>query len=380
MGALLVAGTSIGAGMLALPVVSAEGGFFPSLFVYFLCYGFMSTTGLLLLELCLKLPPGANLVSMAKIYLGRGGEIFAWAVYLFLFYSLSVAYIAGGSSLISSLLPLGERFCQILFVLVLGSIVYWGAFLVGRLNFLFMLGLIGSYLVLVFLGVRYIQVENLKVFHVGKTFSALPVIFTSFSYQGIVPSLTEYLKRDGKSIARAILGGTTLAFGIYVLWQLVILGIVPKQELIEAKKLGQSAIFPLRQTLSGSWIGTLGQIFAFFAIITSFLGVTLGLFDFLADGLKLVKKGYRKLFLAFLTFFPPLVVVFFIPSVFIIALVFAGSIGCALLLGLLPTMMCWVSRYAKIGHEGPIFVPGGKGVLFLLIAFVLFEIISERLL
>ncbi|MES2272690.1 MAG: aromatic amino acid transport family protein, partial [Chlamydiota bacterium] len=51
-GTLLVAGTSIGAGMLALPVVTASGGFLPALFVYFLCWLFMTCTGLLLLEIC----------------------------------------------------------------------------------------------------------------------------------------------------------------------------------------------------------------------------------------------------------------------------------------------------------------------------------------
>src|SRR5690348_7302081 len=98
-GALLVAGTSIGAGMLALPVVTALGGFFPSLFVYVLCWLFMTCTGLLMLEICLLMPPGANLVSMAQKYLGRFGEVLAWVLYLFLFYCLSVAYVSGGGSL-----------------------------------------------------------------------------------------------------------------------------------------------------------------------------------------------------------------------------------------------------------------------------------------
>ena len=85
-GILLVAGPSIGAGMLALPVVTAESGFFPALLIYFLCWVFMTSTGLLILELCLKLPPDANLVSMAGAYFGLPGKGFAWGLYLFLFY------------------------------------------------------------------------------------------------------------------------------------------------------------------------------------------------------------------------------------------------------------------------------------------------------
>jgi tyrosine-specific transport protein len=43
-GTLLVAGTSIGVGMLALPVATAAGGFLPSLMIYFLCWFFMLCT------------------------------------------------------------------------------------------------------------------------------------------------------------------------------------------------------------------------------------------------------------------------------------------------------------------------------------------------
>ena len=71
-GVLLVAGTSIGAGMLALPVVTAAGGFFPAFFSYLICWAFMTSTGLLLLEISLGMPPDANLVTMAGTYLGRG--------------------------------------------------------------------------------------------------------------------------------------------------------------------------------------------------------------------------------------------------------------------------------------------------------------------
>src|SRR5579871_6624910 len=99
-GILLVAGTSIGAGMLALPVVTAEGGFFPAFFTYLLCWGFMTCTGLLMLEICLEMPPDANLISMAGAYLGRGGKIFAWVLYLFLFYCLTIAYLSGGGGLL----------------------------------------------------------------------------------------------------------------------------------------------------------------------------------------------------------------------------------------------------------------------------------------
>jgi tyrosine-specific transport protein len=378
-GTLLVAGTSIGAGMLALPVVTAAGGFGPSLFVYFLCWLFMTCTGLLFLELCLRLPPDANLITMAGTYLGRTGKIFAWALYLFLFYFLSIAYVSGGGSLVQGWFSLEVSTSQLLFVALLAPCVYVGARMVDRLNLILMAGLIGSYFAFVFFGLPHVDLERLKVANWSASFFALPVIFTAFSFQGIIPSLTTYLKRDAKNVRIAIVGGTSIAFLIYVLWEFLILGIVPLENLEEAASLGLTAVAPLHKVVEITSITRIGQVFAFFAIATSFLGVTLGLFDFLADGLRFPKRGIRKVALALLTFVPPLLVSLFNPSIFIIALVFAGGIGCALLLGLMPILMAWVSRYKGEGHGGPLQLGGGKFVLTVLLLFVIFEIFAEFL-
>ena len=64
-GALLVCGTSVGAGMLALPIATASGGFFPSVLIFFLCYLFMMATGLLFMEIALKMPKDSNIISIA---------------------------------------------------------------------------------------------------------------------------------------------------------------------------------------------------------------------------------------------------------------------------------------------------------------------------
>src|SRR6202034_2531754 len=94
-GSLLVAGTSIGGGMLALPVLTSVGGFVPSLVIYFSCWLFMACTGLLFLEVSLWLHAEANIVSMADRTLGKIGKYAAWGLYLFLFYCLTLAYIVG---------------------------------------------------------------------------------------------------------------------------------------------------------------------------------------------------------------------------------------------------------------------------------------------
>jgi len=85
-GALLISGTAIGAGMLALPVVTGLGGFLPAMLLYFICWLFMACTGLLLLEVCLWMPNDANIITMSHHLLGPIGRACSWVLYLFLFY------------------------------------------------------------------------------------------------------------------------------------------------------------------------------------------------------------------------------------------------------------------------------------------------------
>jgi tyrosine-specific transport protein len=207
----------------------------------------------------------------------------------------------------------------------------------------------------------------------------LPIAFTSFAYQGIIPTLASYMHHDAKAIRKAILIGSFIPFIAYVIWEGFILGIVPKEGtegLVEALKNGNNAVYPLKNFIHSSSVYYLGQAFAFFALITSFLGVTLGLRDFLADGLNIHKDLKGKLLLALFIFAIPLVISMSYPHIFLTALDYAGGFGVALLLGLLPILMTWIGRYYQ-GQDNNQQLPGGKITLIVLGLFVVFELFHE---
>ncbi|MCK4934199.1 MAG: tyrosine transporter, partial [Simkaniaceae bacterium] len=169
-------------------------------------------------------------------------------------------------------------------------------------------------------------------------------------------------------------------FLTYILWEFLILGIIPAEGahgLLAAKAEGLTAVEPLRYVLVDSSIYAIGQFFGAFALTTSFLGVTLGLFDFLADGLQMQKVGFKKVFLCLLIYVPPVLIAIINPNIFLRALGFAGGIGCALLLGLFPVLMVWVGRYYKNYPSVHRQLPGGKVMLRILVLFVVFELIIE---
>lgn len=382
-GVLLVAGTTIGGGMLALPVLTSLGGYIPSLFIYLICWLFMASTGLLLLELSLTYGEGANLVTMAENTLGLSGKIAAWLLYLFLFYSLTVAYIVGCGNIFSDLLPatLSPSWGPIVFTALFAPFVWAGARYTAPLNSAMVVLLGITYVAFIVIGFPYVKSELLMRKDWSASIIALPIAFTSFAFQGIVPTLTSHMDFNARKIRLAILIGSFIPLITYAIWQWLILGIVPvdgQSGLREAMEQGQTAVWPLKHYIGIPHIWYIGQSFAFFALLTSFFGVTLGLLDFLADGLSIKKTRSGRLWLSLLIFVPPLIFAIFHPHVFLLALDWAGGYGCALLLGLLPILMVWSKRYHQKNPEH-ILISGGKTLLITLSLFVLVELIVEIL-
>ncbi len=383
IGVLLVAGTSIGGGMLALPILTSVTGFIPSLCIYLLCWLFMASTGLLFLEITQWMHREANIVSMAQRTLGRPGKIVAWILYLFLFYSLNIAYIVESGKTVVEFAngQMADWMGPVIFLILFAPCIAISTALAGRINLILMAGLILSYICFVFLGIRYINPQLLISANWLQAPRALPIAFTSFAFQGIIPTLASYLQYDVNKGRKAILIGSFIPLISYTIWQTLIMGIVPidgANGLAEALQNDLNAIQAIKYFVNNEYIYAIGQSFAFFALITSFLGVTLGLRDFLADGLNIKKTIYGRMCLLSLIFIPPLLVAIIYPNIFLTMLEYAGGIGCALLLGLLPIIMVWRGRYhLHMKEKQQLF--GGKCVLAILAVFVICEVVFELL-
>lgn len=382
---LLVAGTCIGGGMLALPVATGVSGFFPSFVMLLIGWAFMTTTALLLAEANLWMEEGAHVITLASRLLGPIGKAVAWLLYLFIGYASLVAYAAGGGELFSSAMErffgiaVSETWAVILFVLIFGTVIYLGNVIVGRVNTLLMFGLIGAYLLLIGTGFGHIKWHYLLRSTWGNTLIAVPMLLTVFSFQTIVPSLTIYLKQDGRALRLSIIIGTTLTLLVYVIWQALVLGTVlldGDHGLAAALAMGKPATEFLGVSVGNHWVGAIADFFAFFALVTSFLGIALGLFDFLADGLKIKEKGWGNVTLGLLVAVPTLAFALGMERVFLTALDTSGGIGDAILNGLFPALMVWVGRYYK-KFDSEFRVPGGKPLLIFVICYALFVFAVE---
>ncbi len=377
-GTLLVAGCSIGAGMLGLPVLTAFAGFKPSIFMCVLTWAYMCCTGLLLLEVNLWYKDEISIVSMAERTLGFFGKITGWVVFVFLFYSLMVAYTVGCGELFSDFalelagVELAPWVGSLFFIALFGLLIYLGTFVVDEFNRILMLGLVITYALLVVLGLPHVDLKLLAYQDWNEAIFILPGMVVLYGFHNLVPSLTTYLDHDANRLRLTIILGSIIPLFIYLLWEGLILGLVPldgENGFRQALSQGDMATRVLRQVIGKAWVVRVAEYFAFFAIITSFLSVALSFVDFLADGLHIQKKKFGKAFLCFLALAFPFFCAMIYPHIFLVALQYAGF-AAVILFGLLPVGMVWVGRY-RMRLEGEVLVPGGKITLGLVTLFSL---------
>jgi tyrosine-specific transport protein len=93
-GVLLIAGTTLGVGMLAFPTVTSYGGFVPSMVLFVLIWLLMLASSFFFLDVNLSIKGEVNMITMAEKTLGTWGKVLSWVVYLLLLYALTAAYIA----------------------------------------------------------------------------------------------------------------------------------------------------------------------------------------------------------------------------------------------------------------------------------------------
>ncbi len=365
-GGLIIAGTSIGAGMLSLPIVSAGLGFTVSTFIIFGLWALMTYTSLLMLEVHQYADSNATLHTLAKQFLGDKGKYIAAFSMFFLFYSLCAAYIAGGGAQITARLnaalstEVHSAVGSVIFAIVVAAIVALGTHFLDKVNRVLFALMMGSMVLVLMSLIPNVNGGFLASMPVeyGLVLTALPVVFTSFGFHGSIPAIVSYLGGDTKKLKKSMYIGSCLPLAIYALWLLCTLGVVSQAELHSNSGLN-ALIASLSATLDGSSLSTFISLFAELALITSFLGVSLGLFDFIRDTTVNKLKGNR-IYVAMLTYFPPLGFALFYPEGFIMALGYA-AIALVILAVFLPVAMVYMSR--KVYKEGEHYRVFGGNIL-----------------
>ena len=341
----------------------------------------MTLSALYLLEVNFITGYGSNLVSMAEKTLGRTGEIFTIITYLILLYALMAAYLSGAGAWIEKVfhhygMSIFPTYAALITAFLTILVIYLGTLFTDWVNRILMIGLLGTFATLLVFTFNHIQPELLISQNFTWDMRPFPLIITAFGSAIVIPTITDYLHGKAKQLVSVVLIGSLIPLLIYITWEMCIIGTLPMQGengLMLIQQSGHPVTdvpLALRRELNNPIVTSMASYFSIFALVTSLLGVTLSLFDFLADGLQIKKNMIGKLKLSAITFLPPLAYIIFYPQGYSLTLSFAG-LFVSVLLGILPILMVWRSRYVH-HFSSPLKILGGK---FLLVLGILFFII-----
>jgi tyrosine-specific transport protein len=355
---LLISGTTIGAGMLALPAITSPLGLVYAVSIYILVFFVMLLSGQYLAKIVLHFEKNHNFVELSKKTLGPKGASLCWVVYLLLMYALVAAYISASASMLETLIPirlnyLFEHGLVLLLPIIFALFLNFGLKGLDKLNRFLMCGLGLSFALLCIYLLQSLELPESTIINVKYIRSALPVVITSFGYHIIIPTVSKYLDNNKKRISRALWIGSLLPLLIYIFWHLLVYFNLSQNELIQSL----DKDVPITELLGQKHphLSKVAFSFAFFAIVTSFIGVALSLFDFLKDSLPQKPVLKNQLILFCLTFIPPLLYVIYFKKAFYIALDHAGILVSILLIIFPGLMMLKITQKRRLGALSLVF-------------------------
>lgn len=344
VGALfLVAGTAIGAGMLALPIATAKFGFLLTLAIMFVTTAIMGYLGKQIAKLCILYSHHDSMGAIVGEILGRPGHIVMNIAWVGLFYAILSAYTAGGSSILIKTLRLSlpDYIMQAIYILVLATPILISKKVVDLSNRTLLIVKLGLFITLLVSLTSRISLENYERIESSGLFSLLPLLMTAFAYHIIIPAIVKFVGKDSKNFGKIFYGGSLICFVVYSIWISVALGVLPYEGSISFKEIIANGsdigdfVHTLGSISGNTHISAVVQGFSLIAIITSFLGVGMGFMDYWESLAS--KTSCKRLVQAIFTFVPPYICAVFYPQGFVSALGLA-AIALSLISAIIPAI------------------------------------------
>jgi tyrosine-specific transport protein len=380
---LLVAGTTIGAGMLALPLSIAFLGPVWGLVALVSFWIFMVYASFATLEASLQVKQALPISVLARKTLGVWAERFLMGVFLLLFWTLLAAYFTGTSSLMGSLFSQldwgileAERIAGV--GIIMGMLLLLKTQWIDAINRIWVLAMGLAFITMIFIllpfcnGLALGPCSTATPENFGTWALALPIFFAAFGFHGSIHSLAQYANLDVKLLKKAFFLGSGIAFVVYALWITVSLSALANNGI------GLEAIIAMGSDI-GVFISHLQGVtqspilaystwaFSFLAILTSALGVGLGLKDmFVQKLMPMIGSDFNRNFTAMiLTIALPIGVAIVYPNAFIASIRFA-AVCLSLIAAIFPALILW--RFRKQSERRFVSFKGGAfGLMLLLI-------------
>lgn len=345
--ALLVAGGTVGAGIVALPVKTASVGLLPSATGLIGGWAYMLAAAFIIVEVTEHCGSGANFTTMADMTLGKRWKAVSAALYIFVYCATLTAYIAESATFIGPPVALASGYAlppaalSAAFTMVFGGVIAMGSKAVDAVNSTCVLIALAAFGLLMGLGGTSLSSGSLLFCKWGGAIKTVPIMIVAFTFHNMIPSLFDYLK-SGAAVRKALVIGTSIPLAMYLMWEVLILGSLPAGTTLGSvgevvQRMGSTGIVPAAI-----------NVFSLFAIITSFLGVGMGCIDFVKDLSGEAGEGLGGGLAVAVTLGLPLVIACLGPQLFVAALEVSGMLR-LVLFAIIPAMMLRAGPLKKSG-------------------------------
>ncbi|PTO87243.1 amino acid permease [Vibrio splendidus] len=369
---LILSGTALGAGMLAIPMVLAQFGFMISSVLMLLIFIGTTYSALLLAEACTKTKDNSGMSSVAYLTLGSKGKHFINALFYLLLVCMLIAYILGVGDIIHKLLldvgvDVSTSVAYTIFSLLMGVIVVAGKSYIDKLNrvlFIMMVVMLLIVIASLFSNIRLDYLTQTSKYTANDVVQYSAVIFTSFASMVVIPSLVIYNREaTQKQIRNMILLGSVIPLICYLTWLFAIIGNLGTDAISQFHNISE-----LISAFSGqsAWLKVVIALFSALALVTSFLGVSMALYDQNKDAVT-----NNKALAYALTFILPLALAELFASQFVSMLDYAGMVLVFLAIWGPLAMVVKVRRpdFPHLQTEGSYTAAGGDTALMATFSF-----------
>ncbi|MDD9194924.1 aromatic amino acid transport family protein [Aliivibrio sp. S3MY1] len=373
---LIISGTALGAGMLAIPMVLAQFGLIWGTALMLLIFVGTTYAALLLLEASINVGGGLGMNTIARKSLGKGGQLVTNGLLYALLICLLMAYILGAGDLLNKLLRnvglnLSLVQSQIAFTLVSGVIVASGTAVIDKLNrVLFAVMLLMLLLTLVFLvpGIELdnlLQVSNSNGIEFVQTSA---IIFTSFGFMVVIPSLVSYNhEATPKQLRNMVIIGSAIPLVCYLVWLYAVVGNLTPEQITHFSNVSELiSVFSAEH----AFISLVLSSFTGLALLTSFLGVAMALFTQNEDTFK-----QNKAVTYVISFILPLLGAVYAADQFLSVLSYAGII--LVFLAVFVPLAMVIKLRQKNGQTADYLAEGGVAMLIFSFVFGTFLLVSQ---
>ncbi len=332
---MLVVGTTVGGGFLAMPYFAAPTGFLPAVMMSVGAWAVLAASGLMVAETLMHTwarssGRAVSLLSATTEYLGKKWGFIAAVSFFVMMNCTLVSQLAkcGALAYFFSNGAVSHMSGAAMTAATIGAVSF--SRMAAKVNAYATVGIFVSFTAICVFGMANLAPSNLAFMNFAAALPALPGLFQLYTYGECLPTLVDMLRGDRRRIRRVILTGTTVPLLMYTAWLFVALA--------QNGSWASSADLAQSMLESGGVLGAATASVAIAASISTLIGGYLALSRFCADALRKKTVAHSKSVIS-LTLLPSLFFAFKGPEVYFSALQFSGAVVVIILWGILPPLM-----------------------------------------